>query len=133
MLRVSAEQSGTAGEVAALLTSNGGNSSGVGIASIGPRGGVHADQFSHHRSFGNVTEKPFGQIWEEALDPVLAGLKSRPRPLAGRCSTCPALPICNGNLRVRAESYSDDVWAPDPACYLSDQELQEVGEVLSRG
>jgi MoaA/NifB/PqqE/SkfB family radical SAM enzyme len=33
------------------------------------------------------------------------------------------LDICNGNFRVRAEAASNDIWAPDPACYLSDQEI----------
>lgn len=131
MLRVAADQPHRTREVAALLKANGGNSSGVGIASIGPRGDVHADQFSHHRSFGNVRDTPFGQIWEQALDPTLAGLKARPRPLEGRCSTCPVLPICNGNLRVRAETHSGNVWAADPACYLSDRELQKVGEDMA--
>lgn len=113
-----------------LLSHNGGNASGVGIGAIGPRGDVHADQFSHHRSFGNVRERAFGAIWEDTSHPVMAGLKARPRPLAGRCATCPALALCNGNLRVRAEAATGDPWAPDPACYLDDAELARVGEAI---
>lgn len=113
-----------------LLRRNGGNASGVGIGAIGPKGDVHADQFSHHRSFGNVQERPFGAIWEDTSDPVMAGLKARPRPLAGRCATCPALALCNGNLRVRAETATGNLWAPDPACYLTDAELARVGEAI---
>ena len=33
------------------------------------------------------------------------------------------LDICAGNFRVRAEAVSGDVWAPDPACYLTDEEI----------
>ena len=113
-----------------LLTRNGGNASGVGIGAIGPYGDVHADQFSHHRSFGNVRERPFGDIWEDTSHPVMAGLKARPRPLKGRCATCPALPLCNGNLRVRAEAATGDPWGPDPACYLTGEELARVGEAI---
>lgn len=124
------EQPHQAEESLRLLRRNGGNASGVGIGAIGPKGDVHADQFSHHRSFGNVQERPFGAIWEDTSDAVMAGLKARPRPLAGRCATCPALALCNGNLRVRAETATSDPWAPDPACYLTDAELQHVGQAL---
>jgi hypothetical protein len=33
------------------------------------------------------------------------------------------LGVCNGNLRVRAERYFEDFLAPDPACYLTDEEI----------
>ncbi len=128
--RLLEERPGQARDALRLMLRNGGNASGVGIGAIGPRGDVHADQFSHHRSFGNVRRRPFGHIWEDTSDPVMAGLKSRPRPLEGRCATCPALPLCNGNLRVRAETATGNLWGPDPACYLTDQELSTVGEAI---
>lgn len=114
-----------------LLLRNGGNASGVGIGAIGPTGEVHADQFSHHRSFGNVRERPFPEIWEDTSHPVMAALKAKPRPLEGRCAACPALRLCNGNLRVRAESATGDLRAPDPACYLTDAQLAKVGAALN--
>ncbi|MBI2165043.1 MAG: radical SAM protein [Chloroflexi bacterium] len=129
-LRLAQERPQIAQETMPLLLRNGGNASGVGIGAIGPRGDVHADQFSHHRSFGKVQERPFATIWGDTSHPVMAGLKARPRPLEGRCQTCPALSLCNGNLRVRAETATGNVWASDPACYLSDAELARVGEVL---
>ncbi len=43
--------------------------------------------------------------------------------LKGRCARCQYLDLCNGNLRVRAEAVYGDVWAEDPACYLSDEEI----------
>jgi len=43
--------------------------------------------------------------------------------LGGRCRNCKWLSVCNGNLRVRAERYFNDFLAPDPACYLTDEEI----------
>ncbi len=130
-LRLLDERPDRAEEVLRLLKRNGGNASGIGISSIGPQGDVHVDQFSQHRSFGKVTERPFGTIWDDTSDPVMAGFKAKPRPLEGRCAVCPSLSICNGNLRVRAESATGNIWAADPACYLSDAELERLGSVLN--
>ena len=116
-------QSERAAEVLELLRWNGGNSSGIGIASVDHHGEVHADQFWQHYSFGNVRERPFGAIWLDTSDELLAGLKDRKKLLKGRCTQCRYLDICNGNFRVRAEAVYDDVWAPDPACYLTDEEI----------
>jgi len=110
-------------EVLALLRANGGNASGVGIAAVDHRGNVHPDQFWQHHSFGNVRQRPFGEIWTDTTDPLLAGLKDRKPLLKGRCAECRYLDICNGNFRVRAEEVHGDVWAPDPACYLTDEEI----------
>ncbi len=121
--RVQQQQPGRAGEVLQLLRWNGGNSSGVGIGAVDHRGGVHADQFWQHYSFGNLRERPFGEIWTDTSDPLMAGLKNRRVLLKGRCAACQYLDICNGNFRVRAQAVHNDVWAPDPACYLSDQEI----------
>ena len=59
----------------------------------------------------------------DTTDPLMAGLKDRKPLLKGRCAACQYLDICNGNFRVRAEAVYDDVWAPDPACYLTDEEI----------
>lgn len=122
-LRVCEEQPERAAQVYELLTWNGGNQSGVAIGCVDPQGGVHADAFSWHYAFGNVRERPFSAIWTEARDPVLAVLKDRKPFLKGRCRSCRYLEICNGNLRVRAERYFGDYLAPDPACYLTDEEI----------
>jgi hypothetical protein len=53
----------------------------------------------------------------------MAVLKDRKPHLKGRCGQCKWLSVCNGNLRVRAERYFNDFLAPDPACYLSDEEI----------
>ncbi|MGC8862229.1 MAG: radical SAM protein [Armatimonadota bacterium] len=122
-LRMLREGSPRADEVLELLRSNGGNSSGVGIADIDNEGNVHADQFWWHYSFGNVRRRKFGDIWTDTSDPLMAGLKNRRPLLKGRCAGCRWLDICNGNFRVRAEAVYGEVWAPDPACYLTDEEI----------
>ncbi|MBI5254148.1 MAG: radical SAM protein [Euryarchaeota archaeon] len=122
-LRVEEEQPERAEEVLQLLRWNGGNNSGIAIANVDNFGNVHADQFWRHYSFGNVKERKFGEIWSDTSDPLMAGLKNRKPLLKGRCSKCKYLDICNGNFRVRAEAVYGDVWAPDPACYLTDEEI----------
>lgn len=110
-------------EVLALLRANGGNASGVGIAAIDHLGDVHPDQFWQSHSFGNVRRRPFGDIWSDTSDPIMAGLKRRRSLLEGRCAACRYLDLCNGNLRVRAVVAHGNPWAPDPACYLTDREI----------
>ena len=58
-----------------------------------------------------------------AGNPLLAGLRARPRPVTGRCGACRHLDICNGSSRVRAFRAEDDHWAADPGCYLTDAEI----------
>ena len=106
-----------------LLAMNGGNSSGIGIGCVSWDGAVHSDQFWRHYSFGNVRERPFSEIWTDTSDDLMAKLKDRKGHLKGRCVSCKWLNICNGNFRVRAEAVTDDLWSPDPACYLSDEEI----------
>ena len=112
-----------AAQVYQELARNGGNSSGVGIGAIDELGFVHPDQFWRHYSLGNVLERDFAAIWEDGSDPLLRGLKDRRGLLQGKCGRCRYLQLCNGNFRVRAEAVTGDVWAPDPACYLTEEEV----------
>jgi Fe-coproporphyrin III synthase len=122
-LRLLEENPVRARDVMELLRMNEGNSSGIGIASVSWDGKVHADQFWRHYSFGTVRERPFSEIWTDLSDELMRGLKDRKHLLHGRCKSCCWLDVCNGNFRVRAEAVHDDVWAPDPACYLTDSEI----------
>ncbi len=117
------EDPSRAEEVYKLLLWNGGNNSGIAIGCVDEQGFVHPDQFWRNHSLGNVRDRSFGEIWKDTSDPLMAGLKDRKALLEGRCSTCRFLEICNGNFRVRAEAASGRVWATDPACYLTDQEI----------
>jgi heme d1 biosynthesis radical SAM protein NirJ len=107
----------------AKLVQWGGNSSGVNISNIDNQGRVHPDTMWWHYDLGNVKERPFSEIWQDTSDPIMAGLKQRPRPVKGRCGRCAYLDICNGNTRVRALQLTEDPWAEDPACYLGDEEI----------
>jgi radical SAM protein with 4Fe4S-binding SPASM domain len=112
-------------EVRRLLARNGGAaaSTGVGIGCIDFVGDVHPDQFWSHYRLGNVRERPFSHIWSDSGDPLLAGLRDRLTRLKGRCRLCRFRDLCGGGSRVRAEFVFRDVWAPEPACYLSDDEI----------
>lgn len=114
-----------AAEVWKLLTWNGGglSSSGIGIGSIDFNGKVHANQFWGHYDLGDIHEKPFSEIWSNNDEPLLKGLRNRRDYVKGRCRLCKFFPACGGSLRVRADLTCNDPWAPDPACYLTDEEI----------
>jgi radical SAM protein with 4Fe4S-binding SPASM domain len=105
------------------LAAWGGNASGVNVANIDNLGSVHPDTFWWYYTLGNVRDRPFSDIWQDVSDPIMAGLKQRPRAIKGRCGTCRHFDICGGNTRVRAMQLTDDPWEEDPACYLSDAEI----------
>ncbi len=109
------------------LVAWGGNSSGVNIANIDNLGNVHPDTMWWHHTLGNVRERPFSAIWSDTSEPLMAGLKSRPRPLEGRCAACIHRDICGGNTRVRAQQVTGNAWAEDPGCYLDDDEIGLAG------
>jgi len=109
--------------IRAKLEQWGGNSSGVNVANIDNLGNVHPDTMWWHHNLGNVRERPFSEIWQDTSDPVMAGLKARPRKVHGRCGACSQFSICGGNTRVRAQQTSGDPWAEDPGCYLTDEEI----------
>lgn len=122
-LRLLREDPERAAQVLELLNWNEGNSSGRGIGCVSWDGAVHPDQFWRHLTVGNVLERPFSQIWTDLSHPVLGKLKDKRPHLKGRCRNCRWLDICGGNFRVRAEAATGDLWAPDPACYLTDAEI----------
>ncbi|GAA6142010.1 heme d1 biosynthesis radical SAM protein NirJ [Hydrogenophaga sp. 5NK40-0174] len=105
------------------LVAWGGNSSGVYVANIDNQGLVHPDTMWWHHTLGDVRQRPFSAIWSDVSDPLMAGLKQRPRPVQGRCAQCLHFSICGGNTRVRAQQLSGNPWAEDPGCYLTDDEI----------
>jgi radical SAM protein with 4Fe4S-binding SPASM domain len=127
-LKLLAESSPRAAEVWKLLTWNGGGlySSGVGIGCIDYNGNVHPDQFWGHYDLGSIRQRPFSEIWTDPEEPLLKGLRDRRSHIKGRCRQCRFLDACGGSLRVRADVSCDDPWAPDPACYLTDEEITEL-------
>jgi len=109
--------------IRAKLVQWGGNSTGVNIANIDNVGDVHPDTMWWHYKIGNVKNRNFGEIWSDTSEPVMAGLKQKPRTISGRCGVCQYFDICGGNTRVRAMQLTGDPWAEDPACYLNDAEI----------
>ncbi len=122
-LRLLRENPEQAKKVLELLKMNEGNNSGRGIGCVSWDGEVHPDQFWRHYSFGNIRNRPFSEIWTDTSEPLLGKLKEKKLFVKGRCASCKWLDICGGNFRVRAEALYGDVWAPDPACYLTDEEI----------
>ena len=112
-----------AAPIQAKLEQWGGNASGVNVANIDNLGNVHPDTMWWHHTLGNVRERPFSAIWQDVSDPLMAGLKQRPRAVTGRCGACRHIAICGGNTRVRAFQLTGDPWAEDPACYLDEGEI----------
>ncbi len=130
-MRMLKEDPERAADVLELLNMNQGNSTGIGIGCVSWDGEVYPDQFWRHYTFGNVRQRKFSEIWTDTSDELMAGLKDR-KPLiranADRCARCKWIDVCNGNFRVRAEAVYGNVWADDPACYLTEDEISDPEE-----
>ena len=110
--------------VRALQARNGGNTAGKGMGNIDNLGNVHPDQFWWNQTVGNVKERKFSEIWEDDSIELLSNLRDRKPLLSDDCQKCQWLGVCNGNLRVRGESATGDIFGKDPACYLAADERQ---------
>lgn len=126
-LRLMEEDPARAAEVLSLLRWNGGGAhgSGTGIGNIDTQGNVHPDQFWQSLTLGNVKERAFSEIWCDTTNETLSALRSRTRHLEGRCARCRFLDVCGGGFRVRAVQVHGNLWAPDPACYLTEEEIAQ--------
>ena len=124
-MRMRREDHERAKEVLSLLQVNEGNSSGIGIGCVSWDGEVYADQFWRDVSFSNVRKRPFSEIWLDTSNELMLKLKDKKKYVKGRCSVCRWLDICGGNFRARAEAVTGDIWAPDPACYLTEKEIEK--------
>ncbi len=122
-MRLLKENPERAAKVLELLKMNEGNNSGRGIGCVSWDGEVYPDQFWRHYSFGNIKNRPFSEIWTDLSEPLMKKLKNKKKYVTGKCAQCKWLDICGGNFRVRAEAVTGDLWAPDPACYLTDKEI----------
>ena len=59
----------------------------------------------------------------DETDPLMRGLKHKSEYIKGRCRLCRFRDLCTGAMRVRAFRTFNDPWAPDPQCYLTDEEI----------
>ena len=113
----------TAERVRGYLQRNGGDPTGERVADIDYQGNVHLTQFWQGYSLGNVRDRSFGEIWEDESNPLLHRLREREKHLSGRCARCRYRDICRGASRLRALAVHGDPFAPDPQCYLTDDEV----------
>lgn len=109
-------------EIVQLLGMHGGCSAGTKFANVDPQGNVHPCQFWQDYSVGNVREKSFSQIWTSE-DELMVKLREKDKHLTGKCGQCQYKTLCAG-CRIRARAVHGDLWAADPACYLSEEEIQ---------
>lgn len=123
-LKMKKENPGRAREILELLEMNEGNSSGLGIGCVSWDGEVYPDQFWRNQSLGNIRNRSFGEIWTDEKNEFLMKMKDKKRHVQGRCAGCLWLNVCGGNFRARAES-EGELWGPDPACYLTDEEIHK--------
>ncbi|MGI6453447.1 MAG: radical SAM protein [Syntrophomonadaceae bacterium] len=114
-----------ADEVLNLLKMHGGCSAGTKFANVDPKGNVHPCQFWQDYTIGNIRQEPFSKIWNSD-DELLVKLREKEKHVKGKCGQCQYKSLCAG-CRIRARAVYKDLWAEDPACYLSDQQIGRVG------
>ena len=117
------QQPERAEEVMQLLQMHGGCSAGTKFANVDSLGNVHPCQFWQHVSLGNVKERKFSEIWRSEENELLVKLRHKGDFITGRCGECQFKSVCGG-CRIRAEVVKGDLWAADPACYLTDDEIK---------
>lgn len=110
-------------EVDRLISFHGGCSAGTKMANVDPYGNVHPCQFWGHVTLGNVRDRKFSEIWTDPDDELLVKLREKDKHLKGRCGSCNFRSFCGG-CRIRAEATTGDPWEADPACYLTDAEIE---------
>ncbi len=98
-------------------------STGQGISCVSWNGDVMPDQFWRDKVLGNVRENRFEDIWLNKNNTFLTNLREREQLVTGKCARCRFLDICRGGFRARAEAKFGDMWAEDPACYLTEEEI----------
>jgi len=112
-------------EVERLISMHGGCSAGGKMANVDPCGNVHPCQFWGHVSVGNVKVRKLSEIWNDPASELLQRLRNKDEFLKGRCGSCSYSNLCGG-CRIRAEAATGDMWEADPACYLTDAEIEAV-------
>lgn len=109
-------------DVRRLLEMHGGCSAGVKMVNIDPAGNVFPCQFWRSSSLGKYPERSFREIWYDEDNALLKALRDKVTHLKGKCGNCKYNTLCGG-CRIRAEAVKGDIWAEDPVCYLTDEEI----------
>lgn len=106
--------------VARLLLARGGNTAGEKMVDIDHRGEVHPDQFWRGATLGKLPEQSLAEVLRH---PLVEELRTRAERLEGRCGRCRFVQMCRGSHRERALAVHGRLWAEDPACVMTDQEI----------
>ena len=101
----------------------GGNSAGNRLGNMDWEGNVKPDPF-FPEYIGNYLRTPFEDIWTTKNNNIINKLREEPRDISGKCSKCKYINICNGGSRSRAYAIYNDLWAEDPSCYLTKEEIK---------
>lgn len=120
--KIRQQEPNRADEVIQLLNMHGGCSAGTKFANVDPYGNVHPCQFWQDYTVGNVKETPFSKLWNSD-DELLVLLREKEKHVKGKCGECNYKALCSG-CRIRARAVYQDLWAEDPACYLTEEERQ---------
>ncbi len=93
-------------------------SAGDRVANVDPAGNVYPCQFAQLEEFkiGNIRERKFSELWNDAENPVLAAFREKTKFLKGKCGSCVYKELCGGGCRIRAYAEYEDIWAEDPLC-----------------
>jgi len=93
-------------------------SAGDRVANVDPSGNVYPCQFAQMDEFkiGNVRERRFSELWNDAANPVLKVFREKTKFLRGKCGSCVYKELCGGGCRIRAFARYGDIWAEDPLC-----------------
>ena len=92
--------------------------------SVIENGDVIPCSFNDRIRLGNVQKKPLKQIWDELQTSELTMRLRDRNNLKGKCGVCEYREICGG-CRTRAEIYTGDFFASDPACAYVPKLLRE--------
>jgi radical SAM protein with 4Fe4S-binding SPASM domain len=87
-------------------------------------GDIRPCGFNEGYRMGNIKNKSMAEIWDAMQDTDLTlNLRDRSN-LKGKCGVCEYREICGG-CRTRAEIYTGDLFASDPACAYVPKVLRE--------
>ncbi len=106
-----------------LLVARGGNTAGEKMIDIDHRGEVHPDQFWRGATLGKLPEQSLAEVLRH---PLRAELATRAERLEGRCGRCRFVSMCRGSHRERALAVHGRLWAEDPACVMTDAEIDTL-------
>jgi radical SAM protein with 4Fe4S-binding SPASM domain len=120
--RVAKHDQELAAEMKKLLARQGGCPAGDRIVNVDYRGNVHLCPYWQSRTIGNIREKKLGDICFDEEHEVLTKMRDKTKYLKGRCGRCVYNHLCRG-CGARAEEMCGDLFAADPACYLTEEEI----------